>query len=177
MSIIFTNFASKISKRNIMKSKFYLLLFIACAFFTSCTVVSHKDFVEKDYRNTDVPIVVTGIPFTGVITIDMQKTDNYNFSKADMYRCYLQAADILKDKDYSKVYLANKGEKIFYLEGTYFKELGMAYSLGCAPNFEMQEHVLNLDGTHAYETWTGGWLGVMNKQLEDFSDMMDKLCP
>lgn len=41
----------------------------------------------------------------------------------------------------------------------------------------MPSHVYNLDGTPAYETWSGGWLGVMNKQLEDLDDMMEKLVP
>ena len=158
-----------------LKSLFFgLILSVA---FSSCTVISHKEFVEHDYRNANVPVVVTGIPFTGEITINMEKTDNYDFSMVDMQRCYFQAAEMLKDNDYKKVYLANKGEKFFFIDGSYFKDLGYSYSAGNTPILDMPSHVYNLDGTHAYETWSGGWLGVMNKQLEDLDDMIEKLVP
>ena len=41
----------------------------------------------------------------------------------------------------------------------------------------MPSHVYNLVGKPAYEIWSGGWLGVMNMQLEDLDDMMEKLVP
>jgi hypothetical protein len=34
----------------------------------------------------------------------------------------------------------------------------------------LPEHVYALDGTPAFGTWTGGWLGVMGKQLDDSNE-------
>ena len=31
----------------------------------------------------------------------------------------------------------------------------------------LPENIRNLDGTHPYGTWTGGWLGVTSRQMED----------
>ena len=84
----------------IYESQIFIFGLILSVAFSSCTVISHKEFVEHDYRNTNVPVVVTGIPFTGEITINMEKTDNYDFSMVDMQRCYFQAAEMWKDNDY-----------------------------------------------------------------------------
>lgn len=162
-----------------MKRFIYTLL-VSTFVLSSCTTLSHKKFVEKDSRNENVPVVVKGFPFSKDITIDMQKTDNYGFSAVDMFRCYCQAAEMLREKDYDRVFLANKGEKVFFLTGTYFKDLGVSFAAGENPIYlmnHMPENVYNIDGTPAYGTWTGGWLGVASKQLEDFSDMMEKLVP
>ena len=34
----------------------------------------------------------------------------------------------------------------------------------------LPENVFKMDGTAAFGTWTGGWLGVVGKQMEDFSE-------
>ena len=36
------------------------------------------------------------------------------------------------------------------------------------------ENVFNLDNTTAYSQWTGGILGVLEKQMEDFTDLNNK---
>lgn len=36
------------------------------------------------------------------------------------------------------------------------------------------EHVLDMQGQPVYSEWTGGLLGVLNKQMEDFNDFNKK---
>ena len=64
--------------------------------------------------------------------------------------------------------MANKGEIKFKLKGDYFKQLGEEYSYQ-NPIYTTRtfpENILNLDGTNAYSRWTGGIIGVTEKQIE-----------
>nr|MBC8489582.1 hypothetical protein [Bacteroidota bacterium] len=36
------------------------------------------------------------------------------------------------------------------------------------------ENLKNPDKSQSYSEWTGGWLGVSQKQIEDFNDFHDK---
>ena len=105
------------------------------------------------------------------IVFDIRSVDG-SISMADMTRRLLKAAEALKDKKFQRVFLAYKGEERFYLDGSYFNQLGEersfqnpVYTIRTLP-----EHVFKPDGTPAFETWTGGWLGVMSKQLEDSNE-------
>ena len=85
-----------------------------------------------------------------------------------------------------KKYLKHKGIKMkvhiqegnvkFKITGSYFKKIGQEYSFQ-NPLYTMRtfpENVINPDGTSAYSTWTGGILGVTEKQLEDFNELNKK---
>lgn len=102
------------------------------------------------------------------IVFDVSSSDG-ELSMVDMTRRLLKTAEALQNEDYDRVYLANKGREKFYLEGPYFKQLGQerqsqnpVYTIRTMP-----ENVRKLDGSPAFETWTGGLLGVMGGQMED----------
>ncbi len=93
-------------------------------------------------------------------------------SMAGITRRFLKAAESLKDSRFDKVFLAYDGKEKFYLEGEYFQKLGEErdfqnpiYTIRTLP-----ENVFKTDGTPAFGTWSGGWLGVMGKQLEDSNE-------
>ena len=58
------------------------------------------------------------------------------------------------------------------MDGSYFQEIGATRQTQNPVHTmrTMQEHLTNLDGTPAFGTWTGGWLGVLGKQLEDHNE-------
>lgn len=92
-------------------------------------------------------------------------------SASDVNRVMLQFSEKIKNKEFKKVYLSHKGEDKFYFKGDFFQNLGQEYG-DQNPIYTirtMPENVYTLDGDHAYETWEGGWLGVMNKQMNDFN--------
>lgn len=94
-----------------------------------------------------------------------------NTSALDVNRVMLQFAEQIKDKNYNKVYLCYKGKDKFYLKGDYFQNLGKEYGFQ-NPIYTlrtMPENVYTLDDKHKYDTWEGGWLGVMGKQMEDLN--------
>ena len=57
----------------------------------------------------------------------------------------------------------------------YFKKPGDEYETQ-NPVYTMRtftENVYRLDGRKAYPEWTGGWLGVLQKEMEQYSAFHD----
>lgn len=94
---------------------------------------------------------------------------NGEASMTDVSRVLLQAASALKDTAFQRVHLAYRGEARFMLEGAYFQRLGREYGTE-NPLYTirtMPENVYSIEGARVFDTWTGGVLGVMGKQLEE----------
>lgn len=91
-------------------------------------------------------------------------------SAVDVFRVFLQYAEKLKGKSFDSVLLQSKGVTKFVISGDYFKELGAEYGEQ-NPVYTMRtftEHVYSPDGIKAFSTWSGGLLGVLKEQMEDF---------
>lgn len=102
------------------------------------------------------------------IVFDVRSTSG-EISMVDMTRRLLKTAEALKDSSFDRVYLSSAGRERFYLEGSYFKRLGEErewqnpiYTIRTMP-----ENIRNLDGTQAFGSWSGGFIGVMGGQMED----------
>ena len=93
-------------------------------------------------------------------------------SPADVSRILLQYAERLEGRKFSSVLLAQKGKPIFLLKGDYFKQLGEEYGVQNVIYTlrTMPENVFELDGSPAFSSWSGGWLGVMGQQLDDLNN-------
>ena len=105
------------------------------------------------------------------VVFDLQKISGET-SPADVTRVLLQFAQSQKDKFFSYVTLSHQGSSKFILKGDYFQTLGTEYGTQ-NPIYTMRtlpENVFRMDGSRAFDTWTGGWLGVVGKQMEDFAE-------
>jgi hypothetical protein len=92
-------------------------------------------------------------------------------SPMDITRVMLQFAEKIKDRSFKTVELDHRGNQKFILKGEFFQKLGEdyktqnpAYTIRTLP-----ENLYKPDGTAAYGTWTGGLLGVLGHQMEDFT--------
>lgn len=105
------------------------------------------------------------------LVIDVWHVDNHK-TPIDVFRVLLQYAKRLELQatSFSQVKLASKGKVKFVLSGDYFKQLGQEYGeqnpMYSARTFP--ENVYTPTGERAFESWSGGLLGVAQKQLEDF---------
>jgi len=90
-------------------------------------------------------------------------------SMADMDRLLFKAAEALKDRQFDHVVLAYHGSGKMLLAGDLFRLIGQTREFENPVYLirTLTEHVTNIDGTPAFGTWTGGWLGVLGKQLDD----------
>jgi hypothetical protein len=105
------------------------------------------------------------------IVIDVRSVEGTQ-SMAGMDRMLLKSAEALQDSSYDKAALAWRGETRFLMDGPYFQEIGATRQTQ-NPVYTMrtmQEHMSNPDEAPAFGTWTGGWIGVLGKQLEDHNE-------
>lgn len=133
--------------------------------------------IKSDSRNFGIQI---GLHYKNYVSTDVLVYNLKGISEdkaaADVFRVLLQTASELKEKEFETVELAYKGKTKFKLKGAYFQELGMEYETQ-NPVYTMRtfpENLLNINGESAYSEWTGGLLGVLNKQMEDFNDFNKK---
>jgi hypothetical protein len=95
-------------------------------------------------------------------------------SMADVDRVLFQASASMKSYSFDTVTLAFRGRSRFMLDGDYFGELGREYAAGQNPVYlirTLPEKARNPDGSRSFPEWTGGLLGVVNKQMEDHNRM------
>ena len=135
------------------------------------------EVMDKDPRNKGVEVSVHYKTYVNpsVLVYDLRAVSGTN-SRLDVTRVLLQFAEQVKDRKFERVELAFRGETKFLLDGDYFQELGREYSFQ-NPVYTMNHMPENLrrpDGARAFDTWTGGWLGVSMRQMEDFNDFHDR---
>lgn len=109
---------------------------------------------------------------TGTVVFDLSDVSGES-SSGDIFRVFLQFAQSQKDHTYNQVILAAYGEKKFVVPGDYFHELGIEYG-SQNPMYTIRtfpHHVTDMNGTHPFPEYTGGLLGVLNKEMEEFNDM------
>ena len=129
--------------------------------------------LKSDPRNDGIDVSAHYGSYINPSTLvfDLKKVSGSN-SSADVFRVLLQFAERMKEKRFDDVELAYKGNTKFKLEGSFFRTLGdeygsqnVIYTIRTFP-----ENLKTPTGSRAYSEWSGGWLGVMNKQMEDFND-------
>jgi len=109
------------------------------------------------------------------MVFDLQSISGSN-SKLDVFRVFLQFAEKMQSKNFDEVDLAFRGQIKFYIDGKYFQQLGQEYSYQ-NPTYTIRtfpSHLYTPDGNSAYPEWTGGLIGVLSKQMEDFNDFHEK---
>lgn len=106
-----------------------------------------------------------------VLVFDLRSVSGTN-SQMDVSRVLIQFAESQKDKTFETVKLAYRGNAKFLLKGDYFRTIGREYGVQ-NPVYTLRtfpENVYRLDGSPAFGTWTGGWLGVLSKQMDDLNE-------
>jgi len=163
-------------------------LIIICAFVLVVTIGIYgfnyfrlqsqmSDVLKGDPRNEGVEVSVHFGNYVNpsILVYDLRSISGTN-SMADVFRVFLQFAEKVQSKKFDVVELAFRGKTKFKIRGDYFQTLGKEYSwqnpVYTARTFP--ENLMNPDGSRAYPKWTGGWLGVAGKQMEDFNDFHKK---
>ena len=136
-----------------------------------------NDVLKGDPRNEGIKVSVHFGNYVNpsILVYDLRSISGTN-SMADVFRVFLQFAEKMQSKKFDVVELAFRGRTKFKIRGDYFQMLGKEYSwqnpVYIARTFP--ENLMNPDGSMAYPKWTGGWLGVVEKQMEDFIDFHKK---
>jgi hypothetical protein len=105
------------------------------------------------------------------LCFDLRAVSGQN-SMADVFRVLLQSSKALRSHEFQRVDLQYRGDVRFVLEGAYFKQLGDELD-SQNPVYTMRtftSHLYRPDGTKAFPEWTGGLLGVLAKEMEQFNE-------
>lgn len=135
------------------------------------------DVLAEDPRNTGLAARAhfAGYVQPTEVVFDLRTVGDEK-APIDVFRMFLQFAEKLQDRQFDRVVLAHRGVAKFQIEGTYFRQLGREYSTQ-NPAYTMRtfpEHVFRPDGTQAFGQWTGGLLGVLKEQMEDFLEFHEQ---
>lgn len=136
-----------------------------------------SEVIQEDGRNSGVSVSAHYSYYLDPTTLvyDLRDVSMTN-SKADVFRVLLQYSAKMKSRRYDRVLLAFRGETKFVLDGAYFQQLGEEYGTQ-NPVYTIRtfpSHLKRPDGSDSYGTWTGGLLGVLGKEMEDFNDFHDR---
>lgn len=152
-----------------------LATFVAAVFIVNHFTLQRpmSEILEADPRNDGIVVSAHYGMYINPseLVFDLKEVSVSN-SPADISRVLFQYAEALKDKKYDRVILSYRGTAKFHLEGRFFQTLGNEYGTQ-NPVYTMRtfpENVYTLDGSAAFGTWTGGLLGVVGKQMEDFNE-------
>lgn len=103
------------------------------------------------------------------ITLDLVAVSG-DKAPLDLFRSVFLVAEAMKDRSFGRVVFARRGKPIFVMSGADFREIGQSYASAENPVYlvrTLPEKLSRPDGAPAFGTWSGGWLGVLNRQLED----------
>lgn len=133
--------------------------------------------IDFDSRNSGIEVDLHYKNYINpkVLVFNLKNVSN-DKAVADVFRVLLQTTSELKEKDFETVELAFQGTTKFKLNGSYFKELGIEYDTQ-NPVYTMRtfpKNLMDITGKSVYGEWTGGLLGVLNKQMEDFNEFNRK---
>jgi hypothetical protein len=128
--------------------------------------------LDNDPRNKDIEVSANYQYFVNpnILVYDLRDVPGSS-SPVDITRVMLQFAEQIKDRPFDIVELNHWGQKI-HPEGRLFQETGDEYGLQ-NPTYTsrtLPENLYKPDGKAAYGTWTGGLLGVLGRQMEDFTN-------
>lgn len=133
--------------------------------------------IKADPRNGGVDALAyyQGAFSDEVLVFDLRDISG-SVAPVDVFRALLCFADEVQNEPFAQVILSHKGEAKFSVDGNFFRKTGRDYG---SENviFTMRTFPENLRtplGNRAYSEWSGGALGVLGKQLEDFNDFHRK---
>lgn len=95
-------------------------------------VISRVELKNLDPANNGINIEVRQPWFnpTKELAFNVGEADERSFDRFDVTRCLLQCAQELGERDFTRIYLCNKGDRLYYINADDFKQLGQQYKNG-----------------------------------------------
>ncbi len=143
-------------------------------------VISRVELKNLDPANNGINIEVVQPWYNPLkeLSFNVGKPDERNFDRFDVTRCLLQCAQQLGDRDFSRIYLCNKGDRLYYINADDFKQLGEQYKNGETLNtlslyVKLPQVTYTLNDSVAFPTHDGMLSSIADAQ--DWNTMMSNL--
>jgi len=120
--------------------------------------------------------IQVGYTWTGDLVFDVKTLDRSETRLIDILHLFLQFGSKIANTGASRVTIAAGGREVFWIQKTDLDELSEQYRLGARLRAfnHWPERLRKPSGERAYESWSGGSLGVMSGQLGDMTDALRK---
>ena len=143
-------------------------------------VISRIELKNLDPANNGINIEVRQPWYNPLkeLTFNVGKADERSFDRFDVTRRLLQCAQELGDRDYSRIYLCNKGDRLYYINADDFRQLGEQYKNGQTLNtlslyVKLPQVTYTLNDSLAFPAHGGILHSVADAQ--DWNTMMSNL--
>lgn len=144
------------------------------------TVISRVELKNLDPANNGINIAVTEPWYNPLkeLAFNVDEADERDFDRFDVTRCLLQCAQQLEDRDFSRIYLCNKGDRLYYINAVDFKQLGEQYKTGKTLNtislyVKLPQVTYTLNDSLAFPAHEGMLSSLSDAQ--DWNTMMSNL--
>jgi hypothetical protein len=151
----------------------------AIALFIVYTVMRGADLRSKldqcaSNGVVSVRVSYSGLVGTDTVVFDLRDGNSAGARRIDPVHLLMQFADKLDLYSIRRVVLARNGQHRFYIHAMDLKPLADSYAAdGQLWAFNnLPASVRRMDGSRAFEEWSGGWLGVLKEQTEDVNDFI-----
>jgi len=143
-------------------------------------VISRVELKNLDPANNGINIEVTQPWFNPhkELSFNVGEADERSFDRFDVTRCLLQCAQQLGERDFTRIYLCNKGDRLYYIPAEDFKRLGELYKNGETLNtlslyVKLPQVTYTLNDSLAFPAHPG-LLGSIS-DAQDWNTMMSNL--
>ena len=129
----------------------------------------------ETYGVVSADVYYASIFTSDVVVFDLKAGSSSGARRIDPVHLLLQFAAKVDFSSSERVILARDGTQKFYIDASDLKRLASSYDGGgriWAFN-HLPENSRTMSGTSAYGTWTGGWLGVAQKQEADLNSLIE----
>ena len=144
------------------------------------TVISRVELKNLDPANNGINIEVVQPWYNPKkeLSFNVGEADERNFDRFDVTRCLLQCAQELGDHDFNRIYLCNKGDRLYYINADDFKQLGEQYKTGQTLNtlslyVKLPQVTYTLNDSVAFPPHNGMLSSIEDAQ--DWNTMMSNL--
>ena len=144
------------------------------------TVISRVELKNLDPANNGINIEVVQPWYNPMkeLSFNVGEADERNFDRFDVTRCLLQCAQQLGERDFNRIYLCNKGDRLYYINAADFKQLGEQYKTGETLNtlslyVKLPQVTYTLNDSLAFPPHEGMLRSIADAQ--DWNTMMSNL--
>jgi Zn-finger nucleic acid-binding protein len=119
-------------------------------------------------------VTYDGILSTETVVFDVVDGGSPSARRIDSVHLLMEFAGKLDLYSVKRIILARNGTEKFYISGSDMRPLASSYAGGgrvWAFN-HLPENIRTMSGQRAYNEWSGGWIGVLQKQSEDVNDLI-----
>ena len=143
-------------------------------------VISRVELKNLDPANNGINIEVVQPWFNPKkeLSFNVGEADERSFDRFDVTRCLLQCAQQLGDRDYARIYLCNKSDRLYYINAEDFKQLGEQYKNGETLNtlslyVKLPQVTSTLNDSLAFSAHSGMLSSI--EDAKDWNTMMSNL--